>query len=186
MAFDPFHTGRVSAQPTEFMFKEKRVSLTGDGGTVTDVSGNPVFKIHAGKFSMRQRREITDANGTTLAVLRRAGGLGHVHPSVYLGTEQDEKALTIKMKGMLDFKHCDAEILQGDTLVGSVRGNWRAKEFEVIINDRPAVTVQRKGLNASAVLFGADSYCVHAHPGIDHVFAALSVIALDELYHDKQ
>ncbi len=32
--------------------------------------------------------------------------------------------------------------------------------------------------------YASDAYCVTVQPGIDHAFAVLVVIALDELYHD--
>ena len=74
----------------------------------------------------------------------------------------------------------------GDDVIGEVKGNWRSKEFEILIHGAVAATVNRKGLNFASVVFDADTYFVHVKPMQDRALMSLIVIALDELYHDKQ
>ena len=84
----------------------------------------------------------------------------------------------------MNLTKCDADIYQGDTVIGVATGNWRAKSFAITIGGRPAVTISRKTGMMGRVL-DADSYVVEIQVGIDVAFACMVVIALDEIYHDR-
>ena len=80
---------------------------------------------------------------------------------------------------------CDADIYHGDTVIGEARGNWRAKSFTISLGGRPVATVSRKTGLMGRVL-DADSYIIEIEGGVDVAFMSMVVIALDEIYHDKE
>lgn len=162
---------------------EKILSLTGDSGDVKDENGDIVFKIDAKHMSISERRSILDADGKSVGQVRRKK-TPSFHPACYLGTEDDEKRCMVKLKGIMDLTHCDADIYVDDEVVGEALGNWRAKSFEVKVKDTVVATIHRP-TNVAGKLFDADSYCIDIVEGTDIAFMTMVTIALDELYHDK-
>jgi uncharacterized protein YxjI len=80
---------------------------------------------------------------------------------------------------------CDADIYHGDTVIGEASGNWRAKSFTISLGGRHAAKVSRKTGLMGRVL-DADSYIIEIEGGVDVAFMSMVVIALDEMYHDKE
>ena len=80
---------------------------------------------------------------------------------------------------------CDADIYHGDTVIGEASGNWRAKTFTISLGGRQVAKVGRKTGIMGRIL-DADSYTIEIESGIDVAFISMVVIALDEIYHDKE
>jgi uncharacterized protein YxjI len=170
-------------QPTEMFLNENKLSFTGDSATVKSKDGNVLFKLEANLLSFTERRMLLDSNGNVVGQMRKKR-LPSIKSKVYLGTAYDEKMVSVVKKGLLDIMHDDADIMMGGKVIGEVKGNWRAKKFDIFINDNLVAHINRKTTVASLAL-GADSYCLRVEPGVDQAFIVLVAIALDELYHDE-
>ena len=132
---------------------------------------------------MSERRTLMDANGAEIGQLRKKKSPG-LHPACYIGTMQDEKKCTVKVKGLMNPTKCDANIYVGDSVVGEATGNWRAKTFTIAMGGNKVAEVKRK-TGMTGRMFDADSYYIDVAAGVDQAFISLVVIALDELYHDN-
>merc|ERR1711862_371036 len=90
-----------------------------DSGLVKDSNDKIIFKINSNLFSLGlQRRIITDPKGNSIGQLRRQN-ISSV-PTFFLGTMDDEKKCSVKMKGMLDFTNkCEADIYLQDLVIGA-------------------------------------------------------------------
>jgi len=175
----------VAAGPTTLVLKEKKgLSLTGDSGKIKDANGNLVFKIDANFMTISERRTLEDASGTKIGTVRVKKTPG-LHKTYYLGPMDDDKKCAVKMKGLLNPMKCDADIYLGDRVIGEASGNWRAKTFQITLGGRQAAKVGRKTGLMGHVL-DADSYVIEIEQGVDVAFMSMVVIALDELYHDKE
>ncbi|KAA8499947.1 Protein LURP-one-related 17 [Porphyridium purpureum] len=183
MALPMISAGHVASAPVELVLSEK-VGLSGDSAKVTDAAtGALVFQIKAHLLTMSQRRELLDAAGNAIGQVRMKKSPG-VHPACYVGTMSDEKAVTIKLKGMMNPTKCDAEVIVGGTTVGEVTGNWRAKTAVITIHGKEVARFKRSSLTANGILFGADVYTIAITAGFDTALAVLIASAFDELYHD--
>lgn len=173
----------IAVAPTSLYLKEKKISFTGDDAKIKDADGNTVFRVSSMLLTLSQRRQISDSRGRVLGQLRKKR-MPTLQPTVYIGTLEDEKKVKIKAVGILNPFNCNAKIYIGGRTVGRISGNWRAKKFSVVMGGSEVATVSRK-TTAASLFLGADSYCLNIQPGVDKVFLSLVVIALDELYHDK-
>jgi len=177
----------TSAVPTAIVLKEnKGVIGSDDSAKVKDSDGNMLFSVDAHFLTLSNRRTLKDASGNELGQLRKRRRPGF-HQMYYLGPMSNEKKCAVKSKGTLDPFHCDADIYVDDEVVGEVRGNWRAKEYKITIDQNEVAHVARQSSlgSLSAFVFDADTYCIDVmQPGVDLAFVALVAIALDELYHD--
>merc|ERR1712176_940083 len=102
-----------------------------------------------------------DSEGNVIAQLRRQV-MGLI-PTVYIGTPQNEKKVTVKSTGILNPLQCNASITIDGKKVGKVEGNWRAKKFTIRIDDVVVATIGRKRTIASTFV-GADSYSISVNP----------------------
>jgi len=175
-----------TTQSTDLYLKEKAFALTGgDNASVKDSKGNTMFSIKADLISMSQKRSLLDSDGNVIAQLRRQ--IMGLIPTVYIGTPENEKKVTLKSTGILNPLQCNASISIDGKKVGKVQGNWRAKKFSIQIDGVEIAKIGRKRTVASTFM-GADSYNITVTPKgkpVDLAFVSLICIALDEMYHDK-
>jgi len=173
-----------TTESTDLYLKEKALTLTGDNASVKDSKGNTMFSINADMISMSQRRSLVDSEGNVIAQLRRQV-MGLI-PTIYIGTPQNEKKVTVKSTGILNPLQCNASISIDGKTVGKVKGNWRAKKFSIQIDGVEVAKIGRKRTIASTFM-GADSYNITVTPKgkpVDLAFISLVCIALDEIYRD--
>ena len=64
----------------------------------------------------------------------------------------------------------------GDTVVGEVSGNWKAKSFTISIGGNQVAVASGKS---------GDSYSIEVSAGVDSAFITMIAIALNEIIHDK-
>ena len=105
---------------------------------------------------------------------RHQGGMA-LHAACYIGTEAKDKVVTVKIKGLHDTSHCDADILLGHEVIGGAKGDWKTKDFRVAI----------KGFDVPLTCKGFGTYSAVVPPGLDHALVSLLVMALDDLFRDK-
>eukprot|EP00535_Pseudo-nitzschia_heimii_P010163 CAMPEP_0197184664 /NCGR_PEP_ID=MMETSP1423-20130617/10285_1 /TAXON_ID=476441 /ORGANISM="Pseudo-nitzschia heimii, Strain UNC1101" /LENGTH=232 /DNA_ID=CAMNT_0042635537 /DNA_START=54 /DNA_END=752 /DNA_ORIENTATION=+ len=180
----PIAPQHATSHPTDLSLKEKAFSFTGDNASVKDSKGNTMFRIQSELLTISQRRSLLDSHGNEIAQLRRQK-LGLI-PTVYIGTPENQKKVTVKTTGILNPLNCNASISIDGKKVGKVEGNWRAKKFTMRIDGVVIATIGRKRTIASTFA-GADSYNISVNPKgqpVDLAFISLICIALDELYHD--
>lgn len=173
-----------TTQSTDLYLKEKVFGFTGDSSSIKDSKGNTMFSIKAELITMSQRRSLLDSEGNVIAQLRRQK-MGLI-PTVYIGTPENEKKVTVKSTGILNPLQCNASITIDGKKVGKVEGNWRAKKFSIQIDGVEVAKIGRKRTVASTFM-GADSYNITVTPKgkpVDLAFVSLVCIALDEIYHD--
>jgi len=174
----------VASGPTTLIMKEKKgLSLSGDSGKILDVNGTLMFKIDANLMTISERRTLEDASGEKIGTVRVKKTPG-LHKTYYVGTMADDKKCAVKAKGIMNPTKCDADIYHGDTVIGEASGNWRAKTFTISLGGRQVAKVGRKTGIMGRIL-DADSYTIEIESGIDVAFISMVVIALDEIYHDK-
>merc|ERR1739848_105549 len=143
-----------------------------------------MFRIQSELLTISQRRSLLDSHGNEIAQLRRQK-LGLI-PTVYIGTPENQKKVTVKTTGILNPLNCNASISIDGKKVGKVEGNWRAKKFSIQIDGVEVAKIGRKRTVASTFM-GADSYNITVTPKgkpVDLAFISLICIALDEIYHD--
>lgn len=174
------------AEPTELNLKEKTMSLTGDDAKIKDSQGNVLFKVKADLISISGSRTMYDAQGNTIAMLRKKVAL--IGTTFYLGTAADEKKVCMKRKNKYNPLNANAIIKMGDREIGEIKGDWRAKKFSITIDGKEVATVGRPRTMMSTFM-DADSYVINIKPPqgqpVDMAFISLVVIVLDELYHEK-
>ena len=185
-SFAPIAPRYATTNPTELSLKEKAMSFTGDDAKIKDAAGNTLFKIEAELLTLSQRRYLVDASGN------RVGQLRHkkldIAPTVYIGTPDNEKKVALRTSGMFNPMNCNAKIDIDGVTVGTIKGNWRAKKFAIVINGVEIATIGRKR-TLSSTFMDADSYNISVRPQgqpVDLAFVSLLAIGLDELYHDKE
>lgn len=182
----PIAPQHATSRPTDLSLKEKAFSFTGgDNASVKDSNGKTMFRIQSELLTISQRRSLLDSEGNVIAQLRRQK-MGLI-PTVYIGTCENEKKVTVKTTGILNPLNCNASITIDGKKVGKAEGNWRAKKFTINIDGVVVATIGRKRTIASTFA-GADSYNISVNPKkgqpVDLAFISLICIALDELYHD--
>merc|ERR1739848_238169 len=111
--------------------------------------GNTMFSIKAELITMSQRRSLLDSEGNVIAQLRRQK-MGLI-PTVYIGTPENEKKVTVKSTGILNPLQCNASITIDGKKVGKVEGNWRAKKFSIQID----------GVEVAKI--GKEDHCLHIY-----------------------
>jgi uncharacterized protein YxjI len=184
--FAPIAPQYATDQFTELNLKEKTLSFTGDDAKIKDCDGNVVFKVKADLISFSMSRTMYDAQGRTVAQLRKKVAM--FGTTFYIGTPDNEKKVSMKRKNKYNPMNSNAAITIDGQEVGQIKGNWLAKEFSITIDGVKVATIDRKRTIESTVM-GADSYIIHITPQqgrpVDTAFIALVTIALDELYNDK-
>ena len=137
MSLTPIAPETVSSSPSTLILKETAAwkSLSNDSGKIKDTEGNLVFEIDAAVMTMSGRRALKDASGKEVGQVRHKKTPG-VHPAMYVGTMDDDKKCMVKTTGMLNPTKCDADIYVGDSVVGEVSGNWRAKHYTFTIDGK--------------------------------------------------
>ena len=137
MSLTPIAPETVSSSPSTLILKETAAwkSLSNDSGKIKDTEGNLVFEIDAAVMTMSGRRALKDASGKEVGQVRHKK-TPCVHPAMYVGTMDDDKKCMVKTTGMLNPTKCDADIYVGDSVVGEVSGNWRAKHYTFTIDGK--------------------------------------------------
>merc|ERR1711933_316588 len=170
---------------TEINLKEKSLSLTGDDAKVKDSNGNILFKIKADLISFTKSRQMYDAQGKLIALMSKK--LALIGTTYYIGPQGNERKVEMKRKNKFNPLNSNARIRIDGREVGEISGDWRAKNFKIVIDGKQIATVRRPRTVASTFM-DADSYVIKITPQgqpVDQAFVALVVIGLDELYHDK-
>jgi len=181
-ALAPISPESVSEEPTSLVLREKKFSLSGDSMEIKDGEDNVVFKIDAKLMTMSQRRTLTDSEGNEIGQLRKKKMPGF-HPSLYIGTMDDEKKCMIQKTGTFNITNSNAKVFLGENEIGLVEGNWRAKKYTITIEGEEVASISRK-TSAASIIMDADSYVMEIQPGFDRAFAILIAVAMDELYHE--
>ena len=184
--FAPIAPQYATDQVTELNLQEKTLSFTGDDAKIKDSNGNVVFKVKADLLSFSKSRSMYDAQGRSVAQLRKkVMGFG---TTFYIGTPDNEKKISMKRTGKFNPMNSNASITIDGQKAGEIQGNWRAKEFSILIGGVRVATIGRPRTLQSTIM-GADSYVIRITPQqgrpVDTAFISLVTIALDELYNDK-
>uniref|UniRef100_A0A7S1T6V1 Tubby C-terminal domain-containing protein n=1 Tax=Compsopogon caeruleus TaxID=31354 RepID=A0A7S1T6V1_9RHOD len=180
--------GRWNAkEPMELICKENVFSLSGDGFEIKAHNGRNMFKVEGHAMSMRDRKTMHAADGTIVAELREKAFSLHKGQDVV--DREGHFIFTVRKAGMIQMVRSNLEIYLGDgdrEIDFEVKGDFLSKSFKITKKStgKEVANISRKGLNASNMMFGADTYVVSVPTGGDMAFAVLVAIAADEIYQE--
>lgn len=158
-----------------------------DNFTITDVNGTPQFELKGSHVSLHSKKILTNAAGQPVAVLAKKLASLHGSWEIYAGASTDgTPAATIKPSKLGIKKSAHVIVTQfGDQPFFEVKGDFRAKSFNVTRGGQVVAEVARAGKfsNATKFLTGNDSYTLTVQPGVDYAFMVALVIVLDTVYN---
>ena len=178
----PIAPQHATSCPTDLSLKDKAFQGI---ASVNDSNGNTMFRIQSKRLSISQRRWLLDSEGNVIAQLRWQK-MGLI-PTIYIGTHENEKKVTVKTENMLSILKCNALITIDGKKVGKVEGDWSLKKFTITIDGVEVATIGRKR-TAATTFAGGETYTIGVNPKkgqpVDLAFISLICIALDMQIHD--
>ncbi|EPQ31888.1 uncharacterized protein PFL1_00087 [Pseudozyma flocculosa PF-1] len=169
--------------------REQKMSMSGDDFSVKDaVTGNTMFKVDGSYFSMRDKKNITDASGNPLFTVKKK--LIAIH-STYVGTspKTDDVIFTVKSSFSLGtkltatFKNVAGDGQETELVL---RGDLLDRSAEITTKDGiPVARIARSFVNAGELLFDKQTYVLTVAPGVDAALLLAICICLDEKANEK-
>ncbi|KNC74122.1 hypothetical protein SARC_13321 [Sphaeroforma arctica JP610] len=178
-------------EPQHLVFKENRISLTGDSGEVKDIFGQLWFKIKGKKLSLSEKKRVLDNEGNTIAMINEK--LFSIHRRQYICRADETKVAEVKAKSFFQFKsNAEVTFLKGAGVEDSdpdykISGSYLNRNYDIvdISTGNVMATVRRDIVNMANFLFGSDTYAVSVMPGFDSAFVVCIVVTLDEIFSDR-
>eukprot|EP01065_Artemidia_motanka_P026506 TRINITY_DN3153_c0_g1_i1.p1 TRINITY_DN3153_c0_g1~~TRINITY_DN3153_c0_g1_i1.p1 ORF type:complete len:193 (+),score=57.50 TRINITY_DN3153_c0_g1_i1:64-642(+) len=183
----------IFGQPTSWVLHEKVRSLSGDGFTVKDASGQPVMKADAKTFSIRDSFRLSCAQtGQELFTIKEEKMHRTKHYEVSLGSQ-----VIATIRPNLVSMHGTVVVYQGEAkfnmmnktdapVLLTMKGGL-IKDRNTKITNGQGQEVARsheKRTNLGGV-FGQDEYEITVQAGADVCLIIASMIVLDEIQEDK-
>lgn len=173
--------------PVDFVVKENVFSLSGDGFTITDHAGNPVFSVKGSLLSLSEKKTLKDMEGRVVGKLAEA--LISLHKTQRVLGPDGNLLFVVKKKSMIQIMSSSMQVFLSDGDKDpdfEIKGDFRSKHFTVthIATNQEVAKITRKGLNINNIVFDQDTYIVQVPTGGDIAFAVLVAIAADEIYKD--
>jgi len=173
----------INAQKTLLM-KEKIFSVGQDAFLVHDENDQEVLRVKAKVFSMHHQKEVSDASGNPLFLLKQKvfaiprqwygesldGGnqLFHVQGKWHLGGARESVTFSNLADGT------------GEPIELAVAGQWTDRHATIKWGEQLVAEITRDFFNLRNFLGSADTYYVTIAPGMDISLIAAIAVALDE------
>ena len=151
------------------VFIKNKLISWGGGSDVTDISGNPVYKVKGRVFSMGRRKIMCDLDGNTLFVIRNRW-LNPIRHKTYIKDADGNRIATVYSKAF------DLTRLYADTEHGqyTVQGKFFGRNSSILRDGVQVALLERQ------FTVVADAFSLEASPE-DMPFMTALVIALDHL-----
>ena len=182
----PLSPESILQEKSVLVFQDKFWSLTDNSAKVQDADGNVLYSIE-GKWSLHGKRTVTDATGKELAKMRKKKFMDLLRQTSYLGTDADEKIVTVKATDLKNLKTKNATFYRGtsDEKIGKVEGGFLAKDLKISIGDKVVAEVEREWLKPAAFV-GVDTFPISIEAGVDRLFVAMLVMVYNNMYTNYQ
>lgn len=156
-----------------FYIKEKIFSI-GDKFSITDVSGNDVFKVEGKIFSLGNKLRIYDTNNNEIVYIEQK--LFKLLPeySIYLNGNY-----AAKVKKQFTFFSNKFKI---ESNMGNyeIEGDIFAHDFSIVNNGSVVAQINKKWIS-----FG-DAYQININEEENYAFILAMVIVIDQVLHDNK
>ena len=178
-----------SPDSIEFTVSENKLSLSGEGFTISDPDGNVIFRMDGHAFSVRDRCTLLDASGCPILNARKKLLSFHDRWEVAVGDDFDDDHIifTVKKSSVLQFKTHLNVYLKGndndDEPDFEVKGNFFERHAEILYKDQLVAEIKRK-YTVGNVLLDKHTFSVVVHSHVDQAFIATLVIILDLIQED--
>ncbi|XP_022761320.1 protein LURP-one-related 15-like [Durio zibethinus] len=180
----------LATYPVELKIQQKVFTLAENNFNITDVNGNPIFKVKGKLFSLRDRRVLLDAAGNPLVSLKQKILTVHRRWQVFKGesNSSDDLLFSVKKSSMLQFKTTLDVFLASNTSESQpdfrIKGGWHESSCTIYAGDTIIAEMHRKH-NVKTMVFDTDTYGVTAYPNVDYAFIVALVVVLDEINADR-
>ena len=178
--FAPIASELKTPSPCTLTLTKKALSLFKQETIVKNDNDKLFFKIASSLFSIGHHRVIQDHKGKPIGQFRR-NNVPLTCQTFYIGTMDDETICSMKMKGLLDFTKCEADIYLGDDIIGEVVGMANSRYFTIKIKNTIVAKIQKKPLTSFFV--EDETYRIYINEGVDSVFVVMIMIVFDELFN---
>jgi len=177
----PLSPASALPEKSVLVFQDKFWSLTDNTAKVHDPDGNLVYSIQ-GKWSLHGKRTVSDAAGREVAKMHKKF-MDLLRETCYLGTDADDKIVTVKATDLKNLKTKNATFYRGttDEKVGKIEGGFLARDLTIRVGDRVVAQAEREWTKPAAWV-GVDTFPITIEAGVDRLFVAMLVMAYNEMY----
>lgn len=175
--------------PTVLVMKEKFWSLSGDSFKILDAQSRDVaFQIKGKAISLRDKKQLMDANGNEIARFQSKLLSFYKTFRVYIPSKEEE---VMEIKNKIAFLKSKMEATinnicdHGKPMTIEAVGDWRDKN--VVISEkggRELATITRK-CNLKNIVLEDQTYYIRINSGVDKAMIVLLALAFDELENDN-
>ena len=181
--FAPIAPKLKTASPCTLVITEKGLSLIKQEVIVKDTKNKILFKVTSSLFSMGHHRTIHDAKGKRIGQVRRKNA-PFSYETFYMGTMDDDTRCSMKMKNLLNFDKCEADLYLGADVIGEVSGEINSTAFSIKINNTIVADVKKKA--NTSLLVEDETFRININQGVDSAFVVMIMIVFHEMYENNR
>lgn len=173
---------------TEFKVREKIFSLSGDSFEIKDQNGCTAFKVNGKVFTLRERKTLLDADGSTLYGMTE--NIISFRNRMHIFDGAGTKIMTIRRKHIISLYKGTVQIWNGPADEGKpafeIVGSVIRKNFKIIDKQtgQEAANICKKWINFQNIVLNKDIYFVRVNPGYNTALMVFLAVAVDEQFHD--
>ncbi|GFY95753.1 LURP-one-like protein [Actinidia rufa] len=167
----------------------RKVLTMSDGNFgVTDVNGNPMFKVRGRSLTLHDKRVLLNSAGYPIITLREKVFSAHSRWQVFRGESSDTKDLIFSAKTSSMFQvKSKLDVFLANNITEEVcdfkvKGNWSERSCVIYAGESSNIVAQmHKKKSVQSVLLGKDKFMVTVYPHVDHAFIVALIVILDEI-----
>ncbi|PWN45189.1 hypothetical protein IE81DRAFT_320361 [Ceraceosorus guamensis] len=171
--------------------REKKASFSGDDFACTDATTNQtVLKVDGHAWTMHGTKDIYDAHGTKLFVLRKK--LLSMH-FTYEGRDPSSEEVLFTVKSSFSFGtklHVNFKNRasgQGENVELTLKGDWFDRKAEITTSDGiPVARIGRSFVNVGQLFFDQQTYFLSCAAGVDISLLLAIAVCLDEKSNEEK
>ncbi|KAG8742503.1 hypothetical protein FRC10_001337 [Ceratobasidium sp. 414] len=191
--------------------REKKFSLSGDSYAITDVQGQPYFKMEGHAFNIRDKKNdrkpltsyeaLMQADGRHIFNIQNKLLSIHSQYLVYNANQstESEPLFVVKSHFSLTGAKLDVSFVNaadGRTVVFELKGSFFDRNAEITMGGQPVARITRQFMNAGEwshrsssafceLLFDQQTYFLTVAPGVDAAMMVALCVCMDEKVNEK-
>ncbi|PSS17677.1 Protein LURP-one-related like [Actinidia chinensis var. chinensis] len=152
---------------------------------VTDVNGNPMFKVRGRALTRHANKVLLNTAGYPIITLRQKILSAHSRWQVFRGDSSDTKDLIFSVKTSSRFQSkTNLDVFLANNIIEEVcdfkvKGNWFERSCVIYAGQSSNIVAQMH-----KKLLGKSKFMVTVCPHVDHAFIVALIVILDEINSD--
>ncbi|KAF8606971.1 DUF567-domain-containing protein [Ceratobasidium sp. AG-I] len=165
--------------------REKKWSLSGDSFEITDLQGQPHFKMEGNAWNIRSKKTLMQADGRPIFNIQQKLLTLHFRYLVYNADESTESEPLFEVKSHFSIKGAKLAVSFTNTsdnrpVTLELKGDFFDRNAEITANGQAVARISRQTINAGELLFNQQTYFLTVAPGVDAATIVALCVCMDE------